>query len=87
MSDLYHDLWTSIIVRVEVRAGVLWPTLDRSAALWGDGPTAVPENINLFIYPSMWRPLLPPHRAQLLTERPDLGNEMGSSSNPMGNEY
>ena len=84
---LRHAPLASIIVRVEVKAGVLWPTLDRSAALWGDGPTAVPENINLFIYPSMWRPLLPPHRAQLLTERPDLGNEIGSPSNPMGSEH
>jgi hypothetical protein len=66
------------VVRVSVRSGVLWADLDRASKLWGDGPLAVPEAINLFIYPSMWRPLLPRHLAQLMVERPDLRSELQS---------
>jgi hypothetical protein len=34
--------------------------------------------MNLFIYPSLWRPLLPRHLAQLTVERPDLRPELQS---------
>jgi len=60
----------AVIVRVSVRSGVLWPQLDEPSRYWGDGPLAVPEAINLFVYPSLWRPLLQRHLAQLMVERP-----------------
>ena len=66
------------IIRVRVSSGVLWPELDRASSLWGDGPLTVPEAVNLFIYPSLWRPLLPRHLAQLTVERPDLRPELQS---------
>jgi hypothetical protein len=66
------------IVRVSVSSGVLWPQLDYSFKIWGDGPLAVPEALNLFVYPSLWRPLLPRHLTQLLVERPDLRPELQS---------
>jgi hypothetical protein len=64
------------IVRVKVQSGVLWPELDGAWKVWGDGPLTVPEAINLFVYPSLWRPLLPRHLAQLTVERPDLRPEL-----------
>lgn len=67
-----------VIATVSVRSGVLWPELDNAAKMWGDGPLAVPEAMNLFIYPSLWRPLLPRHLAQLTVERPDLRPELQS---------
>jgi hypothetical protein len=66
------------IVRASVSSGVLWPELDRAWKLWGDGPLMIPEAINLFVYPSLWRPLLPRHLAQLIIERPDLRAELQS---------
>jgi hypothetical protein len=66
------------IIRVSVRSGVLWPDLDRSSHLWGNAALAVPEAINMFIYPALWRPLLPRHLAQLWVERPDLRPELQS---------
>lgn len=69
---------TPSILRVGVKSGVLWVELDDSAKLWGDGPLAIPEAINLFIYPSLWRPLLQRHLAQLRVERPDLRAELES---------
>jgi hypothetical protein len=66
----------SAVVGVSVRTGVLWPELDPAFKLWGDGPLAVPEAINLFIYPSLWRPLLPRHLTQLKVNRPDLRSEL-----------
>ncbi len=66
------------LVRVGVRSGVLWLELDNPWKLWGDGPLTVPEAINLFVYPSLWRPLLPRHLAQLNVERPDLRAELRS---------
>ena len=66
------------IVRVSVRSGVLWPELDGAWKVWGDGPLTVPESLNLFVYPSLWRPLLPRHLAQLIVERPDLRPEIQS---------
>lgn len=68
----------AVIVRVSVRSGVLWPQLDEPSRYWGDGPLAVPEAINLFVYPSLWRPLLQRHLAQLMVERPDLRPELQS---------
>jgi hypothetical protein len=67
-----------VITTVSVRSGVLWPDLDNASKLWGNGPLAVPESMNLFIYPSLWRPLLPRHLAQLNVERPDLRPELQS---------
>jgi hypothetical protein len=64
------------IQEVSVESGVLWPTLAAAATLWGDGPTMIPEAINLAIYPSLWRPLQPKHLARLELERPDLRNEL-----------
>jgi hypothetical protein len=66
------------IIGVSVKSGVLWPQLDAAWTLWGDGPLTIPEAINLFIYPSLWRPLLPRHLAQLSVERPDLRQELRS---------
>jgi hypothetical protein len=66
------------IVRVGVKSGVLWPELDPAWSNWGDGPLAVPELLNLWVYPSLWRPLLPRHLAQLTVERPDLSPELQS---------
>ena len=68
----------AVIVRVSVRSGVLWPQLDEPSRYWGDGPLTVPEAINLFLYPSLWRPLLQRHLAQLMVERPDLRPELQS---------
>jgi len=67
-----------VISTVSVRSGVLWPELDNPSKLWGNGPLAVPEAMNLFVYPSLWRPLLPRHLAQLSIERPDLRPELQS---------
>lgn len=64
------------IIGANVKSGILWPELDPAWGLWGDGQLTIPEAINLFIYPSLWRPLLTRHRAQLLTERPDLRAEI-----------
>ncbi len=69
---------TPAVVGVSVRAGVLWPELDTAWRSWGDGPLSVPESINLFVYPSMWRPLLPRHLVQLRVDRPDLQAELQS---------
>lgn len=66
------------IAGVSVRTGVLWPELDAGWKLWGDGPLAVPEAMNLFIYPSLWRPLLPRHLGQVRLNRPDLRAELES---------
>ena len=66
------------IIGVSAKSGVLWPELDGAWKLWGDGPLLLPEAINLFVYPSLWRPLLPRHLAQLLAERPDLHSELES---------
>ncbi len=64
------------IVGASVKSGILWPELDPAWKLWGEGPLTIPEAINRFIYPSLWRPLLARHRAQLMTERPDLRSEI-----------
>jgi hypothetical protein len=63
------------IVELEVRSAVLWPKLDTSCGLVDDLMT-IPESLNLFVYPSLWRPLAVRHRARLLTERPDLRDEI-----------
>lgn len=68
------------IIRVSVRSGVLWPDLDAAWNRFGNAPMAIPESINLFVYPSLWRPLLNRHFAQLMVERPDLRSELESLS-------
>jgi hypothetical protein len=73
-----NRLPASTVVGVSVRTGVLWPELDASSKSWGDGPLVVPEAINLFVYPSLWRPLLPRHLKLLRVDRPDLRAELQS---------
>jgi hypothetical protein len=63
---------------VEIRSGVLWPRLDDAATVWGDGALTIPESLNLFIVPSLWRPLSRVLLARLTTERPDLREELES---------
>lgn len=63
------------ITRVEVKSGVLWPILDSPVAMWGDGAKTIPESLNLFIYPSLWRPISVRHQKMILAERPDLTDE------------
>lgn len=64
------------ILSVAIKSGVLWPELDPAFKAWGNGPLAIPEEINLFIYPSLWRPLLPRHLKHLKVNRPDLRPEL-----------
>lgn len=66
------------IIEVSIKSGVLWPELDPASKLWGDGPLMIPEAINLFVYPSLWRPLLPQHLRRLRVDRPDLRAELES---------
>jgi hypothetical protein len=63
---------------VSVNDGVLWVKLDAVWGHWGAGPIVIPEAINCFVYPSLWRPLLPRHQRQLKVERPDLRAELQS---------
>lgn len=72
---LANPLLAPAVIEVSIKSGVLWPKLDRAFTLWGDGEVGIPESINLFIYPSLWRSPSRRHRAQLLTERPDLAEE------------
>jgi hypothetical protein len=65
-----------LVTGVAVKAGVLWPELDLASTMWGDAAVTIPESINLFIYPSLWRPLLMRHEILLRVERPDLGAEL-----------
>lgn len=60
------------VTEVSHRGGILWAKLDAAASAWGEGPVAIPAEINRFIYPSLWRPILRNHFMQLLCERPDL---------------
>jgi hypothetical protein len=71
-----NERLASSVVGVSVRTGIFWPELDPAFTLWGDGPLAVPEALNLFVYPSLWRPLLPRHLKQLTVNRPDLRSEL-----------
>lgn len=71
------------VIDISIKSGVLWPKLDRAFTLWGDGMVRIPESINLFVYPSLWRPPSRHHRAQLLTERPDLAGEFESLAEVM----
>jgi hypothetical protein len=66
------------IVAVELRFGVLWPKLAPSGSCLGHGAYSVPESLNLFVYPSLWRPLSIRDRALVLSERPDLRQEVMS---------
>lgn len=67
-----------LIMSLELRSGILWPELTPATTHWGEGSVTIPESLNLFVYPSLWRPLLLRHRAQLLSERPDLREEIMS---------
>ena len=75
---LANPLLAPAVMEVTIKSGVLWPKLDRAYTLWGDGEVGIPESINLFIYPSLWRSPSRRHRARLLTERPDLAEEFES---------
>lgn len=66
------------VLCVSVNDGVLWVKLDAAWGHWGAGPIVIPEAINCFVYPSLWRPLLPRHQRQLKVERPDLRAELQS---------
>ena len=71
----YQELATTID-GVSISSGVLWPQLHPATAMWGDGGFSIPQSLNLFIYPSLWRPLRRRHWAQLRSERPDLREEL-----------
>ncbi len=73
-----NPLLTPAVTEIAVRSGLLWPKLDRAFTLWGDGETLIPESINLFVYPSLWRSPSPRHRMSLAVERPDLVEELNS---------
>ena len=66
----------ALIEGLGLKSGILWPKLTPATTHWGDGSVTIPESLNLFVYPSLWRPLLLRHRAQLLSERPDLREEI-----------
>lgn len=74
-----NELLASTIVSVKATGGVFWTELDRSSRLWGDGPVIVPESLNLFIYPSLWKPLRERDVRRLREERPDLRDELGAA--------
>src|SRR5581483_10595464 len=66
------------VMGVGIKAGVLWPRLDATSTMWGEAAVMIPQSINLFIYPSLWRPVLMRHKAVLRAERPDLAAELGT---------
>ncbi len=68
----------STLVAVSINMGILWPELGPASQMWGDGPLSVPESVNRFVYPSLWRPLLPRHWKRLRVDRPDLRAELQS---------
>jgi hypothetical protein len=65
-----------LVTGVTLKAGVLWPRLQASSTTWGEAAVIIPESINLWIYPSLWRPLLPRHEVLVRAERPDLAPEL-----------
>ncbi|HEV2247248.1 MAG TPA: type IV secretion system DNA-binding domain-containing protein [Terriglobia bacterium] len=79
---LANPSFAPAITEVAIKSGVLWPKLDRAFTLWGAGGVGIPESINLFIYPSLWRSPSRRHLARLLTERPDLAEELRSLVHP-----
>lgn len=62
------------ITGFEATSGVLWPKMARASV----NANQVAESINLFIYPSLWRPLASRHSLRLFVERPDLRAEISS---------
>ena len=80
---LANPSFAPAITGVAIKSGVLWPKLDRAFTVWGDGGVGIPESINLFIYPSLWRSPSRRHRARLLTERPDLAEELQFPGKPL----
>jgi hypothetical protein len=75
---LANSSFAPAVTEITINSGVLWPKLDKSFTLWGIGGVAIPESINLFIYPSLWRSPSRRHLARLMTERPDLAEELQS---------
>lgn len=67
-----------MVMGIGFRSGIVWPELDAPCTWWGDGPTSVPELMNLRVYPSLWRPLKRRHMVRLYAERPDLRQEIAS---------
>lgn len=63
------------LANLSVYSGMLWPEL-KAAPISTKNPLAVAESLNLFIYPSLWRPLSPAHLARLRLQRPDLRAEL-----------
>lgn len=66
----------TIVTHVSHQSGILWLQLDGPSVWWGDGPLALPAELNSWVYPSLWRPLRPQHVAQLRAERVDLHEEL-----------
>jgi hypothetical protein len=75
---LKYPALVTIIEGVSISSGVLWPRLHPATLIWGDGAFSIPQSLNLFIYPSLWRPLRRRHWAHLRSERPDLRQELES---------
>jgi hypothetical protein len=64
------------IRNVCLSSGVLWPEVEGPTQWWGNGALIIPESINTFVYPSLWRRLKPRHSMQLRVMRPDLRSEV-----------
>jgi hypothetical protein len=79
---LENPTFAPAVIGIAVKSGVLWPKLDRAFTLWGNGEFGIPESLNLFIYPSLWRVPSRRHRARLATERPDLADELQAVGGP-----
>jgi hypothetical protein len=75
----------SAITQVSVCSGVLWADLDAVSNSCREAPRLVSEAINLFIYPSLWRPLLSRHLRELRLDRPDLRGELESLTKAAAN--
>jgi hypothetical protein len=75
---LVNHPFAPAVLEIAVKWGVLWPTLDRAFTLWGDAEVGIPESMNLFVYPSLWRTPSIRHRATLAAERPDLADDLKS---------
>lgn len=74
--SLQNPALSAAIVVLELRSGILWPKLDHHLVSLKDGAMVIPESLNLFLYPSLWRPLKMRDRVKLLLERPDLREEI-----------
>lgn len=79
-----NEMLASTIISVRATGGVFWTELDRPSKLWGDGPVIVPESLNLFIYPSLWKPLQQQDATRLREDRPDLIDELSAAMTAAG---